>query len=390
MPGAEALRQLQAPTGVRHRGRQPPRRCALTARRSACWTSWWARPARRPTRLRQRSRRARRRRRRCWSRRAPSGQCPPAGGVRVRVNLRARPPRVPPARVTPRADVRPRPCQRRGRSAPGPHAQHARAAALSKGPAAAALPAKWVMAGGWGAPAGARGAGGQARHPRVLRRRGRPRGGGRAAPARERRAHPAVCRPVRCADAHARARSSQQRPHPMGLSPRACLIFGPAANLTECTCNSHACSHSLLLLRGKALASCAPARPLDPKQPAAASPGHHVACVRKLCMADHTPHNDANNGMVASPPVPHTFGGTWSLRMQCPSLGPGASIAIDDCYELWESGFISIPFDFQARARAGGSGAPARPPALACRAMLTRPAPVLFPHTCAIWDSRQA
>ncbi|KAK9846014.1 hypothetical protein WJX81_008468 [Elliptochloris bilobata] len=25
----------------------------------------------------------------------------------------------------------------------------------------------------------------------------------------------------------------------------------------------------------------------------------------------------------------------------------GASIAIDDCYELWESGFISIPFDFQ-------------------------------------------
>jgi len=107
-------------------------------------------------------------------------------------------------------------------------------------------------------------------------------------------------------------------------------------------------------------------------------------------MADHTPHNDANNGLVASPPVPHTFGGTWSLRMQCPSLGPGASIAIDDCYELWESGFISIPFDFQARARAGGSGAPARPPALACRAMLTRPAPVLFPHTCAIWDSRQA
>lgn len=24
----------------------------------------------------------------------------------------------------------------------------------------------------------------------------------------------------------------------------------------------------------------------------------------------------------------------------------GASIAIDDCYELWESGFISIPYDF--------------------------------------------
>ena len=26
---------------------------------------------------------------------------------------------------------------------------------------------------------------------------------------------------------------------------------------------------------------------------------------------------------------------------------PGASIAIDDCYELWESGFISIPHSFQ-------------------------------------------
>ena len=25
----------------------------------------------------------------------------------------------------------------------------------------------------------------------------------------------------------------------------------------------------------------------------------------------------------------------------------GASIAIDDCYELWESGFISIPHSFQ-------------------------------------------
>ena len=25
----------------------------------------------------------------------------------------------------------------------------------------------------------------------------------------------------------------------------------------------------------------------------------------------------------------------------------GASIAIDDCYELWESGFISIPYNFQ-------------------------------------------
>ena len=28
---------------------------------------------------------------------------------------------------------------------------------------------------------------------------------------------------------------------------------------------------------------------------------------------------------------------------------PGASIAIDDCYELWESGFVSIPYDFEMR-----------------------------------------
>ena len=28
---------------------------------------------------------------------------------------------------------------------------------------------------------------------------------------------------------------------------------------------------------------------------------------------------------------------------------PGASIAIDDCYELWESGFVSIPYSFELR-----------------------------------------
>ena len=28
---------------------------------------------------------------------------------------------------------------------------------------------------------------------------------------------------------------------------------------------------------------------------------------------------------------------------------PGASIAIDDCYELWESGFVSIPYNFEMR-----------------------------------------
>ena len=28
---------------------------------------------------------------------------------------------------------------------------------------------------------------------------------------------------------------------------------------------------------------------------------------------------------------------------------PGASIAIDDCYELWESGFFSIPYNFELR-----------------------------------------
>ena len=31
----------------------------------------------------------------------------------------------------------------------------------------------------------------------------------------------------------------------------------------------------------------------------------------------------------------------------CTCALAGASIAIDDCYELWESGFISIPHDFQ-------------------------------------------
>ena len=30
-------------------------------------------------------------------------------------------------------------------------------------------------------------------------------------------------------------------------------------------------------------------------------------------------------------------------------LYSGASIAIDDCYELWESGFVSIPYDFELR-----------------------------------------
>ena len=28
---------------------------------------------------------------------------------------------------------------------------------------------------------------------------------------------------------------------------------------------------------------------------------------------------------------------------------PGASVAIDDCYELWESGFVSIPYNFEMR-----------------------------------------
>lgn len=33
----------------------------------------------------------------------------------------------------------------------------------------------------------------------------------------------------------------------------------------------------------------------------------------------------------------------------CMPLPAGASIAIDDCYELWESGFISIPFNFKVQ-----------------------------------------
>jgi hypothetical protein len=35
------------------------------------------------------------------------------------------------------------------------------------------------------------------------------------------------------------------------------------------------------------------------------------------------------------------------LRVAC--FLAGASIAIDDCYELWESGFISIPYNFQVK-----------------------------------------
>ena len=42
----------------------------------------------------------------------------------------------------------------------------------------------------------------------------------------------------------------------------------------------------------------------------------------------------------------------WTQAL--PSLLPlllcaGASIAIDDCYELWESGFISIPYNFDLK-----------------------------------------
>ena len=36
-----------------------------------------------------------------------------------------------------------------------------------------------------------------------------------------------------------------------------------------------------------------------------------------------------------------------NLQCLCAACNAGASIAIDDCYELWESGFISIPHDFQ-------------------------------------------
>jgi hypothetical protein len=31
----------------------------------------------------------------------------------------------------------------------------------------------------------------------------------------------------------------------------------------------------------------------------------------------------------------------------------GASLAIDDCYEVWGSGFISIPYDFTLQVRDG-------------------------------------
>ena len=34
----------------------------------------------------------------------------------------------------------------------------------------------------------------------------------------------------------------------------------------------------------------------------------------------------------------------------------GASLAIDDCYEVWGSGFISIPYDFTLQVRVGVVG----------------------------------
>ena len=41
---------------------------------------------------------------------------------------------------------------------------------------------------------------------------------------------------------------------------------------------------------------------------------------------------------------------TPALPSQLPLLlCAGASIAIDDCYELWESGFISIPYNFDLK-----------------------------------------
>ena len=43
-------------------------------------------------------------------------------------------------------------------------------------------------------------------------------------------------------------------------------------------------------------------------------------------------------------------GWTPALPSQLPLLlCAGASIAIDDCYELWESGFISIPYNFNLK-----------------------------------------
>ena len=39
----------------------------------------------------------------------------------------------------------------------------------------------------------------------------------------------------------------------------------------------------------------------------------------------------------------------YCVLMLILNIVPGASIAIDDCYELWESGFVSIPHDFELR-----------------------------------------
>ena len=45
----------------------------------------------------------------------------------------------------------------------------------------------------------------------------------------------------------------------------------------------------------------------------------------------------------------HCWGETDELSRSLVTVCSGASIAIDDCYELWESGFISIPHNFQVK-----------------------------------------
>lgn len=106
--------------------------------------------------------------------------------------------------------------------------------------------------------------------------------------------------------------------------------------------------------------------------------------VIRVCTSDPGPSGGPDGDSAASVAEGAVAAAACRLRDAAPTLAAagislrGASLAIDDCYEVWDSGFISIPYDFTvgdlserlARLGAGsgdggegGGGAPP-PPAL--------------------------
>ena len=61
------------------------------------------------------------------------------------------------------------------------------------------------------------------------------------------------------------------------------------------------------------------------------------------------PHEHEWRAVSVLPSACRSNVGPCTGDLNITGLIAGASIAIDDCYELWESGFISIPYNFQAR-----------------------------------------